>query len=269
MNNLSKYDPEDLESLMMHKSFEELLPEERAFVLRHISSPSEYEHLRTLLITTLSEWQSEDTLPGKHIKQNVMKEFRKQHEEKAGWRIWLNSLFSSSFDQNYSLWLGGSFAILCVFIGVYFWVLPDNQQLAVTESDTSRSEQVKELPAQNADDDIARNKEIANQAEPVALSEQIDDVQIEHLPEPEQKETAVVEEAETMSDEDYGQDEEVLADVPEAASARVYEDHSGAAASEFSLSMQTRSNSIASVAETVVQEPLVNEGLLDILYTAR
>ena len=42
------YDPEDIESLMMHKSFDELYPEEREFVLRHVSGPEEYESMRRM-----------------------------------------------------------------------------------------------------------------------------------------------------------------------------------------------------------------------------
>jgi hypothetical protein len=54
MNKDFKYDPEDIESLMMHKHFTELLPDEREFVLKHIDSESEYEHLRETLMQSMT-----------------------------------------------------------------------------------------------------------------------------------------------------------------------------------------------------------------------
>lgn len=269
MNNLSKYDPEDLESLMMHKAFDELLPEERAFVLRHISSPSEYEHLRTLLRTTLSEWQSEDTMPGKNVKQMAMKEFRKQHQEKAGWQIWLNTLFSPSLNQNYSLWISGSLAVLCVFIGVYFWVTPDNEQLAVKAPATEISEQVHELSAEKNSEEFAPATETEVSPESVASGLQTEKAQIEKEFDIEPTEIASIQEAATSDDQTYGEADQVIEDTPETASARVYENHSGAASEEFSFSTQTRSNSMAAITETASQESVINERLLDILYTAR
>ena len=45
-----KYDPEDIESLLKHKAFAELYPEEKSFVLKHISNEDEYENLRSTLL---------------------------------------------------------------------------------------------------------------------------------------------------------------------------------------------------------------------------
>ena len=43
------YEPEDLERLMRTKAFEELLPEERDFVLRHVENSDEYKQVRQLM----------------------------------------------------------------------------------------------------------------------------------------------------------------------------------------------------------------------------
>ena len=48
MERRELYDPEDIESLLQERGYDELLEEERAFVLRHLSGREEYEAMRTL-----------------------------------------------------------------------------------------------------------------------------------------------------------------------------------------------------------------------------
>lgn len=93
MNDTFKYDPEDIESLLMHKQFNELYPEEKEFVLRHVAGQEEYESLRSTLFlmhdtVNTDDWQEPDPV----IKANLMREFA--GEEKKGFFIWLNSLFA-------------------------------------------------------------------------------------------------------------------------------------------------------------------------------
>ncbi len=88
----SKYDPEDIESLLLTKQFHELYPEERDFVLKHIESPEEYENLRATLFrlhdaANEGEWLE----PEASIKKNLMREFTS--ETKGGFLVWLNSVF--------------------------------------------------------------------------------------------------------------------------------------------------------------------------------
>ena len=49
MERHERYDPEDIESLLSERGFDELLPDERAFVLRHVNGREEYERMRALL----------------------------------------------------------------------------------------------------------------------------------------------------------------------------------------------------------------------------
>jgi hypothetical protein len=89
----SKYDPEDIESLLLHKQFNELYPEEKEFVLRHLENEQEYESMRSVLmelknISTTDEWLEPDA----SIKKNLMREF--SSEKKSRFVIWLNSLFA-------------------------------------------------------------------------------------------------------------------------------------------------------------------------------
>lgn len=89
----SKYDPEDIESLLLHKQFHELYPEEKEFVLRHLENEQEYESMRSVLmelknISSNDEWLEPDA----SIKKNLMREF--SSEKKSRFVIWLNSLFA-------------------------------------------------------------------------------------------------------------------------------------------------------------------------------
>lgn len=90
MSNKQPYDPEDIESLMMHKRFNELYPEEKTFVLRHIASEEEYEHMRKTLQAIVSDSSTESMLKvPAHIKKKLMAEFNT--ERKSTWIIWLNA----------------------------------------------------------------------------------------------------------------------------------------------------------------------------------
>jgi len=87
-----KYDPEDIESLLLHKQFYELYPEEKEFVLQFIEGPGEYESMRkTLFEVRNASNQGEWLEPDPQIKAELMKKFAA--EKKSRFRIWLNSLF--------------------------------------------------------------------------------------------------------------------------------------------------------------------------------
>ncbi len=87
------YDPEDIESLLMHKQFNELFEEERNFILQHVEGEEEYESLRKTLYELHNvAFESELIDPDPSIKAAIMKEFAS--ERKGGFMVWLNSLFS-------------------------------------------------------------------------------------------------------------------------------------------------------------------------------
>ncbi len=91
MERHERYDPEDIESLLSQRGFDELLPEERAFVLRHLSGREEYEHMRALLhYVRPDERQRERIDPETRVRENVLATFRAHHQPQ--WRIWLNGI---------------------------------------------------------------------------------------------------------------------------------------------------------------------------------
>ncbi|MGB3868539.1 MAG: hypothetical protein WA937_03655 [Flavobacteriales bacterium] len=91
MERPERYDPEDLEHLMLERGFDELLEEERAYALRHLESRAEYERMRALLHhvrDTKSTQAPMDADPV--VRERVLAAFREQRRPQ--WQIWLNSV---------------------------------------------------------------------------------------------------------------------------------------------------------------------------------
>lgn len=92
MDDKRKYDPEDIESLLMHKTFEELYPEEKTFILEHLDSSAEYATMRKTLLTVVAASNDHDRIvPDPAIKDSLLAEFGSQ--KKGGFTVWLNSIF--------------------------------------------------------------------------------------------------------------------------------------------------------------------------------
>lgn len=116
MNQKDKYDAEDIESLLLHKRFEDLYPEEKEFVLRHIETPDEYESLRHTLFELHKASKDESWIePDVRLKEDLLAQF--PTEESGGFKIWLNTLF---FSQSGSWYRRPAYLsiVAMVFIGV-------------------------------------------------------------------------------------------------------------------------------------------------------
>lgn len=91
MERMERYDPEDLEQLMLERGFDELLEEERAYALRHLAGRAEYERMRALLLHVREEaGQAPDLDAGPVVRERLLQAFRSQREPR--WRIWLNTV---------------------------------------------------------------------------------------------------------------------------------------------------------------------------------
>lgn len=88
------YGPEDIERLLLDKSFSALLAEEREYVLKHIEDESEYEHMRELLRGFSAE--DEVISPPSELRSKLIEEHIQKHS-RPSFKIWLNSLFSTFF----------------------------------------------------------------------------------------------------------------------------------------------------------------------------
>lgn len=133
MKQFSKYDPEDIESLLLHKQFNELYPEEKEFVLRHLDGVEEYESMRRMLLELKnSEGTDEWLTPDPSIKKALMAEFAR--ERKGRFSIWLNSLFAMPerpiYMQRGVQWSFG----VAVIAGAFFFLKPNGNQTLLAEN---------------------------------------------------------------------------------------------------------------------------------------
>lgn len=91
MERREHYDPEDIENLLQERGYDELLEEERAYVLRHLSGREEYEAMRSLLLQVKEDDRHLEPLTADPaIRENVMAAFRAQQQPQ--WQVWLNSV---------------------------------------------------------------------------------------------------------------------------------------------------------------------------------
>lgn len=89
-NHRATYDPEDIESLMRQKTFDELYDDERNFVLQHVSDENEYEEIRlTLLAIEISETPRAQT-PKPETKTVLLEAFKNQRTSK--WLVLLHQV---------------------------------------------------------------------------------------------------------------------------------------------------------------------------------
>ncbi|NNE56464.1 MAG: hypothetical protein HKN32_10615, partial [Flavobacteriales bacterium] len=91
MDEKRKYDPEDIESLLLHKEYVELYPEEKKFVLEHMDSIEEYDSMRKTLLSIQQTEGPGRIEPREGMKEALLAEFAS--ERRGGFVIWLNSLF--------------------------------------------------------------------------------------------------------------------------------------------------------------------------------
>lgn len=121
MNERYTYDPEDLESLMRHKSFSELYPEEREFVLKHLSGEDEYTSMRTLLETL--ESAPDDTTPLREDhKAEVMAAYR---QAKHRPQFSLNQFFAFLWPADRNFYQRPAFALGVVVLLIAGFVVLD------------------------------------------------------------------------------------------------------------------------------------------------
>lgn len=124
MERHERYDPEDIEGLLLERGFDELLPDERAFVLRHISGREEYERMRALLrVVRHDERDRGGIRPDERVKPHVLAVFR-AHRTPV-WRIHLNTLYAWVVPRAASsVWRPAlAFATLAVIIVAGFLVV--------------------------------------------------------------------------------------------------------------------------------------------------
>ena len=102
MSSELKYQPEDIEFILLNKDFNELNKEERRFVDEFINSEEEYLLMRkTLLNISKSVHPEVEIVPPYSIKDRLMAEF--DEKERVGIVAWWNRMLKALFPENRSI----------------------------------------------------------------------------------------------------------------------------------------------------------------------
>ena len=119
------YQPEDLERLLRTKEFNGLLPEERAFVLQHVSNEKEFNELKMLLgKIESSEHEMQD--PPASVWRNLKKEFNQQ--KPARFKVWLNFLFPPLPKWSGFRTVSFSLVGMAAVVGAIVWFVPSEKK---------------------------------------------------------------------------------------------------------------------------------------------
>ena len=119
------YQPEDLERLLRTKEFNGLLPEERAFVLQHVSNEKEFNELKMLLGNIeSSEHDMQD--PPAAVWKNLKKEFNAQKPSR--FKVWLNFLFPPLPKWSGFRTVSFSLVGMAAVVGAIVWFVPSEKK---------------------------------------------------------------------------------------------------------------------------------------------
>ena len=148
------YQPEDLERLLRTKEFNGLLPEERAFVLQHVSNEMEFNQLKMLLGNIeSSEHEMQD--PPAAVWKNLKKEFNQQKSSR--FKVWLNILFPPLPKWSGFRTVSFSLVGMAAVVGAIIWFVPSENnpnQLAIVQ-DNSKNKEIQN----STNDTVSQNSE--------------------------------------------------------------------------------------------------------------
>jgi len=167
------YQPEDLERLLRTKSFSGLLPEERAFVLQHVSNDKEFNELKMLLGNIeSSEHEMQD--PPAAVWKNLKKEFNAHKPSR--FKVWLNFLFPPLPKWSGFRTVSFSLVGMAAVVGAIVWFVPsenDSNQLASVQ-DNSNSNSI----PKTTNDTVSENSEFKVNEEQYAELQPVSEISI-------------------------------------------------------------------------------------------
>lgn len=148
------YQPEDLERLLRTKEFNGLLPEERAFVLQHVSNEKEFNELK-MLLGNIESSEHEMQEPPASVWKNLKKEFNQQKPSR--FKVWLNILFPPLPKWSGFRTVSFSLVGMAAVVGAVIWFVPkDNNTMAANQSNVQSSE---EKSTNTNSDTVSENSE--------------------------------------------------------------------------------------------------------------
>lgn len=110
MNENDTYRHEDIEALLMSKRFDELLDEERTFILQHVQDEAEYTSMRDMLLQMHElSFDEEMQEPPESLHTALMHGFAEHAERERGYR------------PRFAPWMGWAIAATVVgFVAIFF-----------------------------------------------------------------------------------------------------------------------------------------------------
>lgn len=275
MNEHFIYDPEDIESLMLHKTFEDLLADEKAFVLKHIASQAEYEHLRSTLLQSMHNFETDDFTPPAATKEKLIAQFKKKHR-KPSFVIWLNGLFNSRiprpfyFQPYFQLAVFSGLLVVAAFL---FLDRPENAPLALEKNapqtenlesitdlkqriETPQEEQIISESITIEKEESITNPDVLDQHNDMAIAENLMDEMVMSDAEPNYKSIAAA--ADVAEEQDSFSESMSIVQAPSVTSERTQNDFGSMAGNQ--TADENQKLSVANV---------VNDKLLALLYSAR
>ena len=133
------YQPEDLERLLRTKEFNGLLPEERAFVLQHVSNEKEFNELK-MLLGNIESSDHEMQDPPAAVWKNLKKEFNQQKPSR--FKVWLNILFPPLPKWSGFRTVSFSLVGMAAVVGAVIWFVPkenNSNQLASVQNNSNNN----------------------------------------------------------------------------------------------------------------------------------
>lgn len=263
MKTYPKYDPEDIESLMLAKAFDELLPEEKVFVLKHLSSEAGYESMRMLLLESVRTFESSRMDPPDALKHRVMNRYRTKHTtpQRDGFRMNLYLFFRNVVLEKPHFALAA--ASVLIFAGAYFWIIPqETTEMAVQHEMVEPNKS----PENN-------NREDSKAVAPATISEQQFSNEVS-------EETNVEIELNAEEERPVTPIEEVIPVTPSVSERSMNEENNAGSIVQDAVQMDAlpvSSGAKYAADEVEVESPepppsspaLVNNELIALLYTAR
>lgn len=274
MNTKPPYDPEDLEALMLNKSFDELLPDERTFVLQHLSGEREYESMRQLLFQSMESMQESNPQPPGALKERVMNEFREHRQSQSQKFVWLNFLTQLwvAFRSKPVMQFATACAVL-LFVVVLWNPFPGGPELAESVIKEQKDKSESQVATEESDESSPEVKIVEEETTQSDNEVEQDSETETHISSPEDSEppappNSPAEEVILMEEDVADREETNYATgnaAPAAASARFENAVADSGSNAKRADIDEKSE--AEIERTQVE--LVDDALLSVLFTAR
>jgi hypothetical protein len=170
MSENEPYRHEDIEALLMSKAFDELLSEEKAFVMQHVQNEEEYNSLRSLLLEMHElSFDAELKDPPESLETALLHGFAENAEKVKGYK------------QRFAPWMGWAIAASVVgFCVMFFW--PKSERVETAEVEQRSDAQPAEGEQPSSDQPKQEQPKPAVQVPSVTLPAEVENLLAQVVP---------------------------------------------------------------------------------------